>query len=168
MWLTSELAYAYFGKPVLPGVDPQDEITVLSGGFAALCANLYLAISNGMGRSVGKALTGLRLVTFAGPYPFKPGFARGLVRSALQAGPWMGAVMVAWGAHDRFAGTTIVQITDSAAWERWWRDRSISSAPCDAPNASLSNPRRIAIWKIAIAVVLHLFFVLVYMIVGAI
>jgi uncharacterized RDD family membrane protein YckC len=154
LWLvwqgTMELAYARLGRPIHTGRDARDEITVLSFGFSALCANLYLAISNGAGRSVGKALTGLRLVAFAGQYPARPGFARGLVRSALQAGPYMGVIMVATGFHDAFVGTTIVQAS------KW-----------DTPHPNPPILLRIPAWKIASAVFLHLFFAMVYVVIGA-
>lgn len=159
-WVTVKLAHAVSGKPIRIGPEP-GEITLYSFGFAALCANLYLAISNGAGRSVGKALTGLRLVVFPGPWPSRPGFARGLVRSALQAGPWMGALMVATGAHDAFAGTTIARVADNTAWEGWRRVRSAPSSKWDAAYPSLRSPSRMAAWKIALAVLLHLFFAMV-------
>jgi uncharacterized RDD family membrane protein YckC len=148
-WITTELAYAFLGRPVhTEGRDNRDEISVASFGFAALCANLYLALSNGAGRSVGKAFCGLRLVVFVGPYPARPGFARGLVRSALQSGPWMGAIMWLTDFHDAFAGTTIVEASKVGL--------------------PASNPPQIAGWKIAAAVLIHLFFAMVYVVVGAI
>ena len=148
---TMDLAYARFGRPIHTGPDPRDEVTVLSLGFAALCANLYLGITNGVGWSLGKALNGLRLVTFVGEHPARPGVARGLVRSALQAGPWMGGLMVLTGFHDAFAGTRIVEAP------QW-----------DAPYPNSPSLPRIAAWKIVAAVFLHLFFAMVYVVIGAI
>ena len=113
-FLFSEIAYAAFGRPA-PTHDPRNEILLYSLGIAALCANLYLGIANGTGRSVGKFLCGLRLVVFVGQYPAKPGLARGLVRSALQAGPWMGIAMYNSGAHDKFAGTTVIKVINDFA-----------------------------------------------------
>jgi uncharacterized RDD family membrane protein YckC len=139
--IIKELAYARLGKPISPGRNPFDDVTVFSLGFSVLCANMYLAISNGAGHSVGKALTGLRLVVFVGPYPARPGFARGLVRSALQSNLGLAGFMVATDLHDAFAGTTIVQESKSDA------------AYLNSPHAP-----RLAAWKIAAAVVLHLFF----------
>lgn len=159
MLLFTEIGYAVFGKPIQTGNDPRNEITVLAGGISAVCANLYLAIANGAGRSLGKALNGLRLVVIVGPHVARPGFARGLVRSALQAGPWMGIVMYCTGVHDRFAGTTIIQEVDDSPLRQ---DSGVDAFADDMPNAP-----PIAIWKIALAVVIHLFCGIVYMFVGA-
>ena len=147
------------------GIRPPFEVELCLYGIGALCANLYLAISNGTGRSVGKALTGLRLVVFVGQYPVRPGFARGLVRSSLQAGPCMGALMFCAGLHDTIAGTKIVQVVDATAWDRW-EARSISSLNSDAVFPNVACPPRIAIWKIAMAVLFHLFSAMVYMVSG--
>lgn len=166
-FVTSELAAsASFGRLIgFGGSYPPDEEVLYYGGFSFLCANLYLGISNGAGRSVGKALTGLRLVVFVGPYPARPGFARGLVRSALQ-NPVIGAVMVATGAHNAFSGTTIARVADHTASEGWWGGRSLSSSKWDPAYASLPSPPRIAAWKIAVAVLLHLFFATVFVLIG--
>jgi hypothetical protein len=128
-----------------------------SNGIGALCGNLYLAIANGAGRSVGKALTGLRLVIFVGQYPVRPGFARGLVRSGLQTGPYMGALMLLTGWHDTIAGTKIVQVADATAWDRW-EAGSTSSLNSKAVFPNVPRPLRIAPWKITMAVLSHLFF----------
>lgn len=97
------------------------------------------------------AIVELRLVV--GDSAAKPGLARGLVRSSLQAGPYMGALMVLSGAHDQFAGTRIVADKDVV-------DQAVREPA--HPNRS----HHVATWKVALAIVLHLFFALVYMIVG--
>jgi len=159
MLLLNEIGHAAFGKPIQTGSDPRDEISVLAGGLAAVLANMYLAIANGAGRSLGKALNGLRLVVAVGSHVATPGFARGLVRSSLQAGPWMGIVMYYTGAHDRFAGTTILQEVDDSPLRQ---DSGVGAFADNMPNAP-----PMATWKIALAVVIHLFCGIVYMFVGA-
>ena len=134
-----------------------DEVYDLLFGFAALCANVYLAISAAKGRSVGKALVGLRLVVT--DRPGKPGLARGLVRSSLQAGPWMEALMVWTGARDAIAGTRIVA-DEQGAIEH------------DVRESEIPNGRsQVATWKVAVAVALaialHLFSAFLYMLVAA-
>ena len=99
-------------------------------------------------------MCGLRLVAWPGGG--KPGLARGLVRSSLQAGPYMGALMVFTGAHDTFAGTRI--LTD----EQWNRDYTLREPD---PGTSRSP---VSAWKVALAIVLHVFVAFVYMIVAAI
>jgi hypothetical protein len=73
----------------------------------------------------------------------------------------MGAIMFLTGWHDTVAGTTIVRVADATAWGQW-RAGSVTSLP-DVP-----RPRPMAAWKIAMAVLVHLFFTMVYMIFSAI
>ena len=147
------LARSAFGIPKPAGSHPRDELSLVAYGFAALCANLYLAVSAAKGRSVGKALLGLRLVV--ADDDAKPGLARGLVRSSLQALPYMGALMVLTGAHDSFAGTRIVHAEQHRV-EHFGQE-------CETPHEG----SRVSQWKVALAIVVHLFAALVYMIVGA-
>ena len=157
-WFFSQIAHTALGLPN-PTPDPRDDIFYISFGPAALCANLYLGIANGTGRSLGKFLCGLRLVVPVGQYPAKPGFARGLVRSALQAGPAMGILMYSSDAHDDFAGTRVIKaVNDADVDEAWNLDPKLSGIPVPPP---------IAIWKIALAIFLHLFFVPVYIFLSA-
>ncbi len=153
-WAFDKIARAGLGVPLSTGPDPRDGLGLLSFGFAALCANVYLAISAAIGQSVGKALFGLRLIV--ADRPAKPGLARGLVRSSLQAGPWMGALMVVTGIHDTFAGTRIV------ADESAWHDQTVQESEL------LNEGPHVATWRVVLAVALHLFFPFVYMVIGAI
>jgi hypothetical protein len=146
---------AAVGRPIPTGPipNPGDFARLcLSFGVGGLCANLYLAISNGLGRSIGKTFLGLRLVVSA-EHSRTPGFARGLVRSSLQAGPWMGALMLLTGAHDAFAGTTIVAAVDKSSEKEFVGTESRSLA---------TDVSKVAAWKIALAVFLHVFFVYVF------
>lgn len=154
--------------PTTPtGYERMDVTAVCSSGIGALFANLYLAITNGAGMSAGKALTGLRLIVLVGHYPARPGFMRGLVRSALQAGQYMGAVMLWTGWHDTIAGTKIIQLIDEAAWKRWWVcSKSLLSS--DARFTNVLHAPRIATSKIAMSVFLHLFFAMIYAVLSAI
>jgi hypothetical protein len=166
VWIATLVGLDYLARIVLSlpypsGPDYRDGLFVFMSGIGTLVANLYLAVTNGAGKSVGKALTGLSLVTFIGQYPAKPGFARGLVRSALQAGPCMGALMFLTGVHDTVAGTTIVLATGATARDRWRADS-------DTLFLDVPRPPRVAAWKIAMAVPLLPFFTMVYMILSAI
>ena len=159
-WMSGELAAA-LGVVNPPGPRPRDtrgdEVYDLLFGFAALCANGYLAISAAIGRSIGKDHFGLRLVV--ADCPGKPGLTRGLVRSSLQAGPYMGALMVVTGLHDAIAGTRIVA-DEQGAIEHTVRESEI-------PNGR----SQVATWKralvVALAIALHLFSALLYIIVAA-
>lgn len=155
--LLSALVRRMLGIAIPAGPDTRDTATVFCSGVGALFANLYLAISNGAGRSIGKAVTGLRLGVLSNHRMMSPGFARGLLRSALQAGPWMGALMVLTGWHDAIAGTTIVRVT------------GIYDGHGPRPEATrrLHLPP-IAAWKIVMAVLLHAFFAFVFVLMSAI
>jgi uncharacterized RDD family membrane protein YckC len=153
-WLTDTLVRAVRHLPPPPGPDPRDGLVVFSFGLAALFANFYLAVSAANGWSVGKSMYGLRLVAW--PDGGRPGLARGLVRSSLQGGPYMGLVTVWTGAHDTFAGTRIVTN------QQWNRDYTLSEP--DREN----DTSRVPAWKVAFAIVLHVFFAFVYVIVAAI
>lgn len=150
----SALVHRMFGIAIPTGSDTRDTASVICSGIGALSANLYLAISNGAGRSIGKAVTGLRLAVRSDHHMLTPGFARGLLRSSLQAGPWMGALMVLTGWHDAVAGTTIARFTE-----------------IDIQHSSRSEAARcprIAAWKIMLATLLHGFFGFVYVVISAI
>ena len=121
-------------------------------GIAALCANLYLAVTAANGRSLGKAFQGLRLVV--GESEAKPGLRRGLVRSSLEAVPYMGWLMLLTGAHDAFAGTRIVLAKPTGTEVTVGADGPIDDSP-------------VAAWKVGVAICLHLFLTFVYMILGA-
>jgi hypothetical protein len=137
------------GRPPRDASAPRDVAAVLAFGLAAMAANLYLVIGAATGRSIGKVLTGLRLVVLddAGE-PVRPGIARGLVRAACQAGPWMGALMVLTGVHDRLAGTTLVR----------------AGAAADIPPDAGAG---VAAWRVVVAIAAHLAAGAVYMFVGA-
>ena len=155
-WMTGELAAA-LGVVNPPGPRPRDtrgdEVYDLLFGFAALCANGYLAISAVNGRSIGKALFGLRLVV--ADRPGKPGLARGLVRSSLQACPYMAALMVVTGFHDAIAGTRVVA-DEQDAIEHAVRESEIPNGRSQA-----------ATWEralvVILAIALHLFSVFLWM-----
>ncbi len=168
--LLDYLAHNVFGIPApTPNrLAKEDIVRVLSGGPATLCANLYLAIANRKGKSIGKALTRLRLVVFVGQYPARPGFARGLVRSAVQSFPFCGCwgVLIFTGVHDGIAGTKVIQPVNPAAWDRWWACSASSLNP-DAVFPDVPRPPRIAIWKIALAILFHLFSAMASIIGGA-
>jgi uncharacterized RDD family membrane protein YckC len=157
------VAHSILGISQSSGSDPGDDLFLIFYGIGVLCGNIYLAVSNGAGRSVGKAAMGLRLIALGKPYPAKPGIFRGLVRSALQAPPYMGAVMVLGGWHDAFAGTTIVEDPDinpevRASLEHY------STSNFGVVTSDLRHPARISNWKIGAAVFLHLFAPVLYIV----
>jgi uncharacterized RDD family membrane protein YckC len=139
------------GWPSPAPVDHSDTVTFLSVGFGALVASLSLAAYAAGGRSPGKALFGLKVVT-ADTFE-KPGWARGLVRSSLQAGPGWGALTVLTGLHDRFAGTGIVRADDRR--------------PVNDLQELDDDDLGVAPWKVGAAVLLHAFFAFVFMIIAA-
>ncbi len=149
-WTTDTVVRFGLGWPSPAPIEHRDTVTILSIGSGALVANLCLAAYAAHGRSPGKALLGLKLVESDTFEP--PGWARGFVRSSLQAGPYLGALTVLTGLHDRFAGTRIV-----SADERRPPD------PLDLDDDDLGAPA----WKVGAAVVLHAFFAFVFMIIAA-
>ena len=132
--LTDAIGFVYHPGPFQFN-SIQGKVFLVMVGFCVLCANGYLAISAVNGRSIGKALFGLRVVV--ADRPGKPGLARGLVRSAFQRGPYMGALMVVTGFHDAIAGTRVVpmnKVRSSMPFEslkfrtgalRWLRERGL-------------------------------------------
>jgi hypothetical protein len=78
----------------------------------------------------------------------------------------MGVLMGLTGWHDAFAGTKIVRVAESITWEQWQAD-SVSSLNEDTGFPSVVEPPRIVSWKIALAIFLHLFFAMGYVILGA-
>jgi uncharacterized RDD family membrane protein YckC len=157
---SEELLRPALGIPGPAGPDPRDALTIYFVGFGVVCANLYLAVSNGRGRSIGKALTGLRLIARGAHPPAKPGFLRGFVRSAVTAPPYLGLALAAAGPHDAMAGTSICRVSDDAIWDgsRFRTDES-ALASSTAPG--------IALWKIVVAVLVHAVVPFFYMIVAA-
>lgn len=149
-WATDEIVH--LSVPRSPG-PPPDVVDVVAFGFGALCANLYLAMSAAQGRSLGKAMVGVRLIeaTDGG----RPGWARGIIRSSMQAGPFMGALMIVTGAHDRLAGTRIVL------------DQYQPAAPARRTDHR-NHVAGVATWKIMLAVIFHLFCAPVYTILLAV
>jgi len=149
-WTTDTVVRVGLGWPSPAPIEHRDTVTILSIAFGALVANLCLAAYAARGRSPGKALFGLHVVaadTFE-----KPGWARGLVRSSLQAGPYMGGLTVLTGLHDRFAGTRIVS-----------RDERRPVDPLGLDVEDLGVPT----WKVGAAGLLHAFFAFVFMVIAA-
>lgn len=149
--LVDKIVRDSMGNPVPTGPDPRDSITTISYGIAVICANQYLTISAATGRSLGKILFGLKVVV--ADTTAEPGLVRGLIRSSLQAPPYMGALMVWTGLHDSFAGTQIVKVHSNEI-------KKNIAATVDL------KKRKVAIWKIVLATILHLFSGFVYMILG--
>jgi len=151
IWLISDIGHLALGVP--SEWESADTITLVSVGLGTLLANAYLAVSNGLGQSVGKAVTGLRLIV-SDDGSAVPGLARGVVRSSLQAGPYMGALMVVTGLHDRFARTRIV--TGARVPDPEPERAGTATARVPGPPTS----------TIVVAVGLHLFFAFVFMVVA--
>ncbi len=151
-WTTDTVVRFALGWPSPAPLEYRDTLTILSVGCGAFCANLCLAGYAARGRSPGKALLGLRLV--AAGDPDRPGWGRGLVRSSLQAGPYMGALTVLTGLHDVFAGTRIVAVDERRAVDRVTHDQDDEGSG-------------IALWKVGLAVLVHAFFAFVWMIIAA-
>jgi len=150
-WTTDTVVRFGLGWPSPAPVDSRDTLTIISVGCGALFANLCLAAYAANGRSPGKALLGLRLV--AVDAIGRPGWGRGLVRSSLQAGPYMGALTILTGIHDAFAGTRII-----AEEERRYVERLVQE---------LDDDGFVASWKVGLAVLLHGFFAFVFMMIAA-
>ncbi len=149
-WTTDTVVRFELGWPSPAPIEHRDTVTILSIGIGALIANLCLAACAAGGRSPGKALFGLKVVT-ADTFE-RPGWARGLVRSSLQAGPFLGALTVLTGLHDRFAGTRIVK-----------RDERRPTNLVGLDDDDLGVPT----WRVGAAVLLHAFFAFVFMLVAA-
>jgi uncharacterized RDD family membrane protein YckC len=161
-WLVrSVLGMSYPGGP-----DARDDLSVFSMGLGALGANLYLAFASGAGKSIGKDIMGLRLVSLVRGIPARPGFAAGLVRSSVQALPCMGALSVLTGMHDAIAGTTIARIADATVWDRWWS--GITPAENGDALDTSAPPARVGSWKIVVAILVHLAAVPCYAVLSAV
>ena len=138
-------------------------------GLSALAANLHLAFANSDGRSAGKSRAGLRLVIDDGRFERAPELARVLVRSALQAGPYMGALMLLTGLHDRAAGTTIVHaprpqriVSLDLSGAEAETGEGVPPAPAPAAGPPFAS------WKAAVAMAAHLAIATLYMFLAAV
>ncbi len=152
VWTTDTVARLLLSWSSPATVDhARDTVSILSVGFGAFLSNLCLAAFAANGRSPGKPLLGLRLV---GADDDRPGWGRGLVRSSLQAGPYMGAFTVMTGLHDVFAGTRIVDPDER---------RPVNRLLDEVDDASAG----VAPWKVGLALILHLFFAFVWMMIAA-
>lgn len=149
-WTTDTAVRFGLGWSSPAPLEHRDAVTILAVGFGAFVANLCLAAYAARGRSPGKALLGLKLV--AADSFEKPGWARGLVRSSFQAGPYLGGFTVFTGVHDAFAGTRIVTRDER---------RRVDSLGLD--DEDLGVPA----WKVGLAVLLHGFFAFVFMMIAA-
>jgi hypothetical protein len=149
-WTTDTAVRVGLGWSSPAPLEHRDAVTILSIGFGAFVANLCVAAYAARSRSPGKALFGLKLV--AADSFEKPGWARGLVRSSFQAGPYLGGITVLTGVHDAFAGTRIVS-----------RDERRPVDPLGLDDEDLGVPA----WKVGLAVLLHGFFAFVFMMIAA-